>query len=130
MSVDALWPFVCLWLILFAITMSMLLVVFLVHFFVPKAMLRTYFCEPYFSPFEVEFFTGAPFAYIRTVMFMRLAGWPESGRKRGLTEAYKLAPMWFRYLSKFVVGCFITSFSLFLLLMVFLWPALHYATQS
>lgn len=130
MSVDALWPFVCLWLILFAIMISMLLIVFLVHFFVPKAMLRTYFREPYFSTFEIEFFTGLPFAYIRTVMFMRLAGWPKSGRKRGLTEAYKLAPMWFRYVSKFVVGSFLTVVPLFLILLIFLWPALHYATQS
>jgi hypothetical protein len=79
------------------------------HALVPKALLRTYFKEPYFSPAEIEFFTGFPFGYIRTVMFMRLAGFPKSGKKRGLTEAYKLAPRWFQIASKIILIALVTT---------------------
>lgn len=112
-----------LWVILLFILMGWLAVVFILHFFVPKSLLKSYFKEPYFSPVEIEFFTGFPFAYMRTVMFMRIAGWPSSGKKRGLTEAYKLAPPWFRIVSKLLIGVLLTVFSLFFILGIFLLSA-------
>jgi hypothetical protein len=36
-------------------------------------------------------------------MFMRVLGFPDSGKMRGLTEAYKLAPVWYRNISKAIV---------------------------
>ena len=83
--------------------MIWIVVILILHFFVPKAMLRAYFREPYFSPTEIEFFSGFPFAYMRTAMFMRLAGWPGSGRKRGLPQDHALVPAWFRYASKILI---------------------------
>lgn len=91
------------------------------HFFVPKAMLQTYFKPPYFSSTEVEIFTGFPLGYMRTVMFMRLAGWPNSGKKRGLTEAYKLAPPWFRRASKIIVTTFVLVSTPMFVLGIFLY---------
>lgn len=96
------------WFALLAAAMVCMAIAFILHFFVPKEMLRTYFREPYFSPAEIEFFTGFPFAYMRTAMFMRLAGWPSSGSKRGLTEAYKLAPAWFQILSRVFIRIYLT----------------------
>lgn len=106
------------WFALISGIMAWLSAILAIHFAVPRAMLDTYFREPYFSPFEVEFFTGFPFAYMRTVMFMRLAGWPESGRKRGLTEVYKLAPPWFQLLSRVCIRILIILCSLLMLLLI------------
>lgn len=97
---------ICLW----VSTMICLVCIFFMHMLVPKTLLHTYFREPYFSPAEIEFFTGFPFGYIRTVMFMRLAGFPQSGKKRGLTEAYKLTPRWFQLASKIILLAFLTVF--------------------
>lgn len=93
-------------LFLFAASMLWLAIIFILHFLVPKAMLGAYFREPYFSPVEVEIFSGFPFAYMRTAMFMRFAGWPKSGRKRGLPEDASLIPCWFRCISKMLIWGF------------------------
>src|SRR5690625_1809112 len=78
MSVELLKFFLDIFVILF-ISLSVCLVLALaVHPFVPKAMLETYFKPPYFSRGEVVAFTGFPLGYIRTAMFMRLAGFPRS----------------------------------------------------
>lgn len=107
MSIETLliWSYLCFTLL--AASMLCVAAGFVMHFFVPKAMLQTYFKPPYFSSTEVEIFTGFPLGYMRTVMFMRIAGWPNSGKKRGLTEAYKLAPLWFRRVSKILVSAFV-----------------------
>src|SRR5690554_7934684 len=70
--------------ILLLTSMACLIFIFIIHFFVPKVMIKTYFKEPYFSPLEIKLFTGPPYAYIRTAMMMRLAGWPGCGKKRGI----------------------------------------------
>src|SRR5690554_6539072 len=64
--------------------MACLVFIFLIHFFVPKVMIKTYFKEPYFSLLEIKLFTGPPYAYMRTMMMMRLAGWPDCGKKQGI----------------------------------------------
>lgn len=94
--------------ILWVATMLCLVLTFIMHALVLKSLLHTYFKEPYFSPAEIGFFTGFPFGYIRTVMFMRLVAFPNSGKKRGLTSAYTLAPSWFRVISKVIVVSFLT----------------------
>lgn len=91
-------------------TMVCLVVIFAIHPFVPKAMLKTYFKPPYFSHGEIAAFTGFPLGYMRTAMFMRLAGFPSSGKRRGLTEAYLLAPRWFRVLSRIFIIFFLANF--------------------
>ncbi|SDU32491.1 hypothetical protein [Halopseudomonas salegens] len=107
MSIDTLILWSYLWTALFVAAMLCFVVIFVIHFFVPKVLIATYFKEPYFSPKEIEFFTGFPFGYIRTVMFMRVVGWPSSGKKRGLTQAYKLSPSWFRRTSIIFVLIFV-----------------------
>lgn len=96
-----------LFVVLLAATMVCLVVAFIMCFFVPKPMLKAYFREPYFSRGEIAIYSAFPFNYFRVFMFMRLAGWPNSGKKRGLTEAYKLAPLWFRRVSKILVSAFV-----------------------
>lgn len=107
MSLDTLAWWFYIWLALLAATMCCLLATFVMRFLVPKSLLKTYFKEPYFSRGEVAIFSSFPFGYMRTIMFMRLAGFPQSGKKRGLTEAYKLTPMWFRLASKIIVSAFV-----------------------
>lgn len=95
--------------------------VFLTHFLVPRQLLKTYFTPPYFNQAEVKMFTGFPFAYIRTFMFMRLVAFPASGEKRGLTKAHELAPTWFRVASKWLLITFlIIVVTLFLMMAIFM----------
>ena len=75
----------------------------MMHLLMPKATLEKYFKPPHFGEAEVVFFTGLPFCIIRTVMFMTIFAFPHRGKKRGLTEAYLMAPPWYRRLSKFYV---------------------------
>ena len=90
--------------ILLLTSMACLIFIFIIHFFVPKVMIKTYFKEPYFSPLEIKLFTGLPYAYMRTAMMMRLAGWPDSGKKRGIpATAHEICPVWFQVLSIFFI---------------------------
>jgi len=91
--------------------------IFIIHFLIPKCILKTYFKEPYFKSSEIIAFSGFPFGYIRTLMFMRLLGFPSSGNKRGLENVYESVSVWLCSLSKYVVISFLASFSLFLLIM-------------
>ena len=91
--------------------------IIIIHFLIPKRVLKTYFKEPYFKLAEITAFSGFPFGYIRTLMFMRLLGFPSSGKKRGLENVYKTTSVWLCNLSKYVVISFLASFSLWLLLM-------------
>lgn len=101
-----------------------LVAMLIMHFFVPKAMLLTYFREPYFSRSEIAVYSAFPFNYFRDIMFMRLAGWPNSGKKRGLTEAYKLAPPWFRHISKILIRMILVIYPPTIILGIFLAVAL------
>ncbi len=95
--------------------MLSLVFVFIMHILMPKKVLKTYFKEPYFRPGEIAMFTGIPFGYMRTSMFMRILGFPASGRKRGVENAYKLAPVWYCKLSKYFLIFFIPNIALLIL---------------
>lgn len=90
----------------------------LMHFLMPKVILDKYFCEPYFKPLELVLFTGIPYAPMRTIMFMWVFVHPSLGKKRGLCDAYKMAPDWYRYLSLFyyiaLFGSVAISMSIFI----------------
>jgi hypothetical protein len=92
-----------------------LVFVFIMHFLMPKKVLKTYFKEPHFNAGEIEMFTGFPFAYMRTSMFMRALGFPASGKRRGVEKAYQLAPVWYCKASKYSIIIFIPLLVLFLL---------------
>ena len=92
------------WFVLLAVTFAFLVIALFLHLCIPAAMKQTYFCEPYFSRAELAIFS--------------LAGWPDSGKKRGLTEAYKLAPVWFQYLSRVFIRLHLLIFASLLILMI------------
>ncbi len=92
-----------------------LVLVFVMHILMPRNVLKTYFKEPYFSATEIAMFTGFPFGYMRTAMFMRALGFPASGEKRGVENAHKLAPVWYCKLSKYSIIFFIPAFSLLII---------------
>lgn len=97
------------------------LLILCVHFTMPKSLLETYFKPPYFKPAEIAIFSSFPMGYIRTVMFMRVLGYPASGAKRGLTEAHQLVPSWFCALSKITILAFAVTFLGFcLILLIFI----------
>jgi len=95
-----------------------LVLIFIMHFLMPKKVLETYFKEPYFRPAEITMFSGFPFGYMRTAMFNRVLGFPASGKKRGLENAYKLAPVWYCKASKYLILFVIPLIALMLLLTV------------
>lgn len=104
------------WLFFFAVTFATFLASISFHFFVPKIMIETYFKEPYFSPLEIKLFTGPPYAYIRTAMMMRLAAWPDCGKKRGIpANAHEICPVWFQVVSRVLIHIFIVAFIFFIL---------------
>src|SRR5690554_5053509 len=87
--------------ILLIVSIACLVFIAIIHFFVPKIMIKTYFKEPYFSALEIKLFTGPPYAYMRTAMMMRLAGWPDCGKKRGIpATAHEICPVWFQVVSR------------------------------
>jgi len=93
--------------ILFLGCMLSLVFIFIMHILMPKKVLKTYFKEPYFSVTEITMFTGFPFGYMRTTMFMRALGFPASGKRRGIENAYKLAPVWYCKVSKYFIIFFV-----------------------
>jgi hypothetical protein len=98
---------------------ALIVTVLVMHFLMPKMVLERYFKPPYFKSGECAIFSGFPFAIMRTVMFMRVLGFPKSGQKRGLTGAYKLAPRWYRNISKVIV--FLIVFLISSILVITLW---------
>lgn len=80
-------------------------VMLIMHFLMPKAVLKKYFKPPYFRAMEVELFTGIPYAPMRTIMLMSVLAFPQLGKKRHLTEAYLSSPLWYRVCS----GVLVTS---------------------
>jgi hypothetical protein len=125
MSLEFLLMLFYFWLLLLGACMICLALTLIIHFLVPKSLLETYFKEPYFARWEIVTFSSFPFGYMRTLMFMRLAGFPNSGKKRGLTEAYKLTPNWFRLASKIVVSAFIGFCAPMFLLGIILFPTIY-----
>jgi len=95
--------------------MGNLLLIFMMHVLMPRKVLETYFKEPHFSPTEITMFTGFPFGYMRTAMFMRALGFPASGKRRGVEDAYKLAPVWYCKASKYIVISVLTTLLLMIL---------------
>ncbi|MFH4487487.1 hypothetical protein WMQ43_00365 [Vibrio diabolicus] len=69
------------------------------HFLMPKKIVGNYFKKPYFNEFELSLFTGWPYAFFRTLMFVRLIVQPSSGKKRKLPNISVEVPKWYRYLS-------------------------------
>lgn len=125
MSLEVLLKVFYVWVILLAACMVCIAATFFIHFLVPKSLLRTYFKKPYFSAGEIAVFSAFPFIFMRTVMFMRLVGFPNSGKTRGLTEAHKMAPKWFRFISKIVVSAFIAFSAPMFLIGIILFPTFY-----
>ena len=79
------------------------LLTFILHFLMPRNILKIYFKEPYFSSTEIIFSTGLPYCFMRTVMFLRLLGFPSSGKFGGIEKAHEMAPVWFCKIAKFSI---------------------------
>ncbi|EGQ8445808.1 hypothetical protein GTP59_03085 [Vibrio alginolyticus] len=79
------------------------------HFLMPKEIVGNYFKKPYFNEFELSLFTGWPYAYFRTLMFVRLIVQPSSGEKRKLPNISREVPKWYRYLSILLLGIIIVN---------------------
>ena len=90
-----------------------LVFILIMHILMPKKVLKTYFKEPHFNAGEIAMFTGFPFGYMRTGMFMRALGFPASGKRRGVENAYKLAPVWYCKVSKYFIYFFVSNLVLF-----------------
>lgn len=91
---------------------------FLMYPLTPKSVVKKYFKPPYFSEAFVEFYSGFPAVLFRGAMFMRLAAFPSSGKKRNLTHVYKEFPIWYIHISKILLVAFFVSFILLVISMV------------
>jgi hypothetical protein len=74
--------------------------VLLMHFLMPKAVLNRYWREPHMRCAELALFTDTIYAPMRTVMLMWVIAFPRFGKKRGITEADRLVPRWYRTIAK------------------------------
>ena len=72
------------------------------HLLLPKEALNKYFKPPHFSYRECAVFSAYPFLFMRTMMFMAVFAFPSRGKKRKMTDAYLLAPKWYRIASKWI----------------------------
>ncbi len=63
--------------------MLSLVLIFIMHILMPKKVLKTYFKEPYFGSGEIAMFTGFPFGYMGTTMFMMALAFPARGKNGG-----------------------------------------------
>ncbi|EOX3948594.1 hypothetical protein ACNUCD_001734 [Vibrio alginolyticus] len=79
------------------------------HFLMPKEIVGNYFKKPYFNEFELSLFTGWPYAFFRTLMFVRLIVQPSSGEKRKLPNISREVPKWYHYLSILLLGIIIVN---------------------
>ncbi|EPE6796470.1 hypothetical protein ACSKZ4_003125 [Vibrio alginolyticus] len=79
------------------------------HFLMPKEIVGNYFKKPYFNEFELSLFTGWPYAFFRTLMFVRLIVQPSSGEKRKLPNISREVPKWYRYLSILLLDIIIVN---------------------
>jgi len=95
--------------------MLSLVFILIMHILMPRKVLKAYFKEPYFNAGEIAMFTGFPFGYMRTAMFMRGLAFPASGKRRGLENAHKLAPVWYCKVSKYFIYFFVSNGALLLL---------------
>jgi hypothetical protein len=62
-----------------------LFLILVMHFLMPKRVLKKYFKPPFFRELECKLFTGIPYSPMRTVMFMTVLAFPGKGKKRKLT---------------------------------------------
>ncbi|MCF6324154.1 MAG: hypothetical protein L3J89_07520 [Gammaproteobacteria bacterium] len=102
---------------LFCLMLSLVFIL-IMHILMPKKVLKAYFKEPYFNAGEIAMFTGFPFGYMRTAMFSRVLGFPASGKKRGLENAYQLAPVWYCKISKYFLYFFVPNLALLVISVV------------
>lgn len=70
--------------------------ILIMHFLMPKAVLERYWRAPHFRPAELALFTDTFFAPMRTIIFMWVFLFPSAGKKRQITDAYRLVPKWYR----------------------------------
>lgn len=98
------------YMLLFVSAGMTIFVILIMHFLMPRIVVEKYFKPSYFSPAECMMFSGFPFGIIRTIIFLRVIGFPKSSRKRGLTEVHTLVPECYRSISKFIVLSIIVIF--------------------
>lgn len=91
------------YMLLFLSAGLVVLAILIMHFLMPKIIVEKYFKPPYFKAAECAMFSGFPFGIMRTIMFLRIVGFPESGSKRGLTEAYTLVPGLYRKICRGII---------------------------
>jgi|GEM_PF-3904014 len=100
-------------LILAGVNIILVFVSLVLSLLVPRKMRDYCFREPHFSSGEIATYSVFPFNLFRVAFFMRLAAFPESGKKRSLTKAYELAPRWFRVVSKYYIIILLSNFIAF-----------------
>jgi hypothetical protein len=70
--------------------------ILVMHMLMPRKVLERYWKSPHFQAYEIAMYTDTCYAPMRTIMLMSAIAFPRLGIKRGVAEANKLAPWWFR----------------------------------
>ena len=101
----------------------------IMHLFLPKEALNKYFKPPHFSYRECAVFSAYPFFFMRTMMFMLVFAFPSRGKKRKMTDAYLLAPNWYRIASKWIFIIVLGNGTIALIVMVILYIYMYFDTS-
>ena len=83
--------------------------VVLMHFLMPNAVLEQYWKQPYMRGAELALFTDTIYAPMRTIMLMWVIAFPRFGKRRGITDANRLVPRWYRIASGIVTVSILTA---------------------
>lgn len=106
-----------LWIALLLFLILCMFFSFIIYIFIPKTMENTYFREPYFSSQFISIYNSFPMSFYKVIILMRLAGWPNSGIKRGIpATAHEVCPVWLQILSRVFIRTYLAFFILFLIL--------------
>jgi hypothetical protein len=81
----------------------------LLRYLAPRWFLEKYFCEPYFTYFEMRFYSGIPYYLLRTQMFMWAINFPSRIRKRGIENIREGLPSWFIWVNRIYMWWFIVN---------------------
>ena len=108
---------------------SMLPVFLVLHLLLPKEALNKYFKPPHFSYRECAVFSAYPFFFMRTAMFMAVFAFPSKGKNRKITDAYLLAPNWYRIASKWFLIIFLGNMAIILILIAVLCVYMYFDTS-
>ena len=90
----------------------------LLRYLTPSWFLERYFCEPYFTYFEIRAYSGIPYYLLRTQIFMWAINFPSRIKKRGINNIREGLPNWFIWANRLYMCWFVVNGGGIILLLI------------